>query len=72
MKKRLAHKMEIEKPDSFGKPCGQGVEFIHRHCVSCACRLGAEHTVEVTNICYFKVASCNHVVKLVGICVFTK
>ena len=61
MKKRFAHEMEIQELDFALKSRSQRIKFFHRQSVLSPCRLWAKHTIEITNIGYFKIASGYHV-----------
>ena len=55
--------MEIQELDFALKLRSQRIKFFHRQSVLSPCRLWAKHTIEITNIGYFKIASGYHNVK---------
>ena len=60
MQHRLTHQMKIEELYLTLQTVCQGVELLERQPAFLSVGLGAEQTVEVTYICYFKITTGYH------------
>ena len=66
MQHRLTHQMEIEELYLTLQTVCQGVELLERQPAFLSVGLGAEQTVEVTYICYFKITAGYHIFEIVN------
>ena len=64
MQQRLSHKMEIEKLYLTLQTVGKRLKLSERKTPLCSIGLRTEETVEIADICYFKVTTCYHSAKI--------